>query len=501
MSDLTCRCTVAPTRSLSRTLESFRSDIASNASRISSLETSYLSLNASVVELANFLHIVTNEAEFIEALEDGVGDIGVQGEIETEAQLVVSQPNTRVWGLPGSKVTNVNRTGNTSVFLVKAPGAVFSNLEMTQDDPLDDPSSILTAGINLSFASGEDVSGLWIDRCNIHGVRTCIQRSGAAAAEVASRIRLTNNFLHSFSHSGIYMNYHMEGMHIFNNDIRGRVGAESHDVVGNGILTGEYCHDLTVERNIIQQVDRNGIEHYSLPGNLVSNRSGQFLNNRVYDVAGIGMSIFGSDSTITIGNQLKNIGAIGLEIFNSAATLGENIVAFNFIKNVLFAPTVLNEVVGMSLDAVSRAMVYGNTIENVRSTNTVQSIGMQILNGGTEIVIEGNKFRDAGNAMLWINGDGVAVFNRIKIHGNDFFFTTDFAATYADQVFSPAIRVANATAVVTDNTSFIPSGASYGRMFVTNTGVAYAGNEFEDAISNANNGAYIRGSNRVIQYP
>jgi hypothetical protein len=412
---------------------------------------------------------------------------------------LVSQPDTRIWGLSGSKITNVNRSGSTGVLKVAAPNVFITGLELTQDDPLNDPGGILTAGINISEDAGVDTSGLWIDRCHIHGVRTCIQRSGFAGSEVGHRVRLTNNFLHSFSHSGIYIAHNTQGCWIFNNDIQGRLDGETHGVIGNGIYTAEFSHDLTVERNIIQRVDVNGIEHYSLPGGIGSNRNGQFLHNRVFDVGGIGISIFGSDSTTTIGNQVKGA-VLGIEVYNNDSTLGENIVALNFIKDIGFTPGSTSPSVGISINQVIRAIVYGNTIENVRSDTGIQSIGMQLFNGCIETVIEGNKFRDAGNAMLWVNGDGVDVFNRLVIRGNSFFFTGAFAATYADQSFWPAIRVANATAVVTDNTSFYPTGTPYGRMYVTDNGIAYAGNEFEAPVSSANNGSYIRGSNRVIAY-
>lgn len=503
MADLQFRCVALAPRSLSRTLESFRSGIAANTSRISDLEASYLSLNAAITTLNGTFRVAQSEDQLREYVGEG-GLVFSDGEIElSNGPIEITQEATRLFGLPGSSIINPSVAGqDTDIIRVKAPDVWIHGLELTTNHPLN--TDDFDVAIHLDNAISFDVSGLIVANCNIHHVATGIWKAGSVASIWAERVKILHNHIHAFREWGIAMSYRFRGLLIDDNHIQGRDSGQTHDVNGNCIWLAAFMDHTTISRNRCSESDRNGIELYADLAHLGSNVKGQVIQNRVEAIDSIGISAFGTDSVLIENNQVSGALVIGIEIYNSVSTLGENIVRGNHVRGIGPSPGSASPMAGISIDQVTKATVSGNVIENIISDTGVDSAGIQIGNGCRNTILENNKFVDAGTRMIWVNGDGVEVYDVITLKDNTFLYTSDYITTYPPGDFSywPAIELNSvSTAVVKNNTVYYPSAVpSFGLMQILNSGSAYVGNALEAPVSPATGGSHLRGSNIRVPY-
>ena len=405
--------------------------------------------------------IVTNEAQLTAALAVG-GMIFVDGMITLTTTAVITLPGTQLIGYRNGGLRWPHRTGGPRniVLEIDASRVLVDNLEITTNHPLTSDTTIADYGIHISaYASpaSKEASDVTISNCYIHHVYIGIRREGSQSVMWVDRLKILNNRIISFCHSGMYLDYNFRDMLVDGNTIWGQNHTEyrseqvsggltpineSHRAIFNAIFIGNYGERLKIVNNDCGWVERHGIEVLGGFGDtLVDNNTVHNLPAPITSVTGsFGITVYGRGASTITNNIIRDVTSIGIEAYTDAANLSRYVIAGNNIKNVVHpGGGVTNwHCHGMSLNGLkSGALVEGNMIENIRGylPNNGQ-VGILISggpdgghatdNGGYDVTVRNNHLIDAGTAAIMMNGGSTGVlFVNIAIENNIIKFTSN----------------------------------------------------------------------------
>lgn len=436
--------------------------------------------------------IVTTDDELNAALPDG-GVIFIRGTITralgNSIAWTVSVPGTKLVGLPDAnqafaKVVNPHSvSAGRTVFNVATTDVEIRNLEITTNHPLTLDTGIADVGIvTFGAVAPYNTSGLVIDNCKIHHVTTPIKRASGNALPVQARPRITNNHIYSFGGYGIELDWGMDCLLIDNNVIEGRVTGDTH-TNGNGIWIGNGCDNATIRDNKIFALDRHAIEYWhSLAGQNIN----CLITDNIIDDCVYGISAIGNGVIKITDNIIEDAQGIGIEIFGQAQSQSRYIVTGNDVKQVRFHVGQAVETLGMSIEEVnSRSIVANNSFGVLESPPGLDTFGIQIIGGCTNVSIVENTFEDCGTRMIFINGSGEP-YNRINISNNEFYFSPDYSTVYpisTDGNFY-AIHIRDVDVVsVKDNKIWFPTAEpTLGQMVLEAGGTVYTGDSTDAPI-------------------
>jgi titin len=269
--------------------------------------------------------------------------------------------------------------------------------------------------LNGSSAVGSGVNGLTLTGGNSTVRGLVINRFGGVGINLAS----SNNVV-----AGNYIGTNVAGTAALGNIGFGMEVSASNNRIGG---------TTSSERNIIS-ANNHGIRLIGtgVTGNLVQ---GNYIGTDVTGTIRLGNAIRGvliqgaPNNTIGgaiagAGNIISGSGENGIYIFGSAAT--GNVVQGNLIGTDVTGTVDLGNLQdGVRIDSGSNNIIGGTTpaARNVISGN--DSDGVEIRNGATGNVVQGNYIgmKASGTSALGNNGDGVHIFggaknNRIGINGD-----------------------------------------------------------------------------------
>lgn len=402
--------------------------------------------------------IVRTDAQLRAALLLG-NNIGVLGTITGTTPFAITVRGTNVFGIPDTagnlaKVIVSHAVGvQKFVFTVATRDWRIASLDISTSDPLTVPpvtfaddaaraaatpsvvgelgfqtdtsviyyGTALTAGswsvlppdigIELTGSAVTDCSFGVIENCHFHHLGYAIRRNGSTSSKLLSGLRIQNNDIRSIRDYGILINWRTSGLLIDNNDLLGvdSAAGDTHTNLGNGIWAGNFCDCATVSKNRITNFGRMGIEYWNSEIDPNGNQCGKILGNVIFDTGQFGISAFGNGGLIISENQITRAKGIGLELYGDSRNTAEIIAKSNIVLDTgaLTGATVPS--IGISIEQVYNGIVEGNIIGRVTSNAALDSIGLQIIHGARDLVVRGNRFKDAGSYGIYINGAPKAI--------------------------------------------------------------------------------------------
>lgn len=393
------------------------------------------------------------------------GGIVVAGEITLPETLTISTAGTRLVGKDRSaKLVRPHNGKGVVAIHIAAPRVAIEGLDITTRHPLTPAArGIQDIGITIASTAGVNVDDVLIRDCRIHHVFAGIWRyPGNSAAEPGRRWMIERNHISSFAHSGIYLNWRLERPTITGNVIQGRGDGDQHVVDFNGLWLGNFCDHAVISYNEVWRVDRHGIEVWNsatAPSNVGGNWNFQIIGNHIHDigekaaqitspVGAFGITAFGNGSLLLDGNIVENYVGIGIELYNDKVNQGRVLLRGGIILGGRSAavPT------GITAHGLLEAEIEGVTIADLQSTTAgTESWGIDIRPfngvGASGLRIHGCRFDNAGNRMVYLNGNGAAIFSRVNISRNEFHYRSlpwtvpsgQYAAVYLQRALSDVV--------------------------------------------------------------
>ncbi len=459
--------------------------------------------------------IVRTSAELDAALLLG-GKIGITGTITRTTEISVTVAETELYSIPdalGNKGKIVREHINGQALVIIRPLAKnigIYELEITSNHPLTSETAWPDIAIcTFGDLSPTDTSGLIVEGCDIHHVGNGIQRAAGVGANPQNGGRIINNKIHAFCGYGIYIAYETLNLLIDNNVVLGRDAGQTHAVLGNCIWVGNGCDYTIITRNRCGETDRNIIELFNSIAN--GNLNCQITFNQCRDASGvtpgcgIGISAVGNVNLLVHGNQIDRAKTLGLELIGDAENTARIICTDNAVRDTGSASWQVAPSVGISIDGVvNSSIVARNHVGKVLSIPGLESAGVQFIHGCSDVLFSGNDLVNSGTRMVWVNGNGVAVFTRLTISDNVLFYNPDYASIFGSFTYWPAIDVTYiGVATVKNNTVYYPAalaGANYGIMVLELGGTVYAGGGADAPVTASGTNLLIEGSNIRIPY-
>jgi len=438
--------------------------------------------------------IVHNREELIDALLTG-GYIWVAASIlNLEDSLKINSNTTLIpLSIDGSQIVlkrpfnagGASSGGSQQVLFIQGKNVrIKPGFKIDGGHPLTSNPETIIVGIYVVSSSTVDVSGLVIEETEICNVSAGIVRGGTIATLPMRNSVIRGNYIHSFcgslnadgasNYSGITFDWQTRNLHILQNIIAGRVGAESHDVRANGMWIGNLCDNLLIDGNFVDQVDRHPYEIFSSSaagrGNLdpviVNNTAGISGTNIAWTgyLGTFGFSIGGCDGTIrVIGNKAGTCTGLAFEFVpDETVGKGKYIVegnSFDYVHNTV------GQACGVSIDSRGAPLtgiditMRGNVWGKVLSS-TAFSLGIQVLFKSKRIFIDGDTFEDSGNLPIYFNSPGPIVMSGITIQNCDFYWSNP--ALWPANSPSVWFQSTGSTAVLKNNTVHRPPGSGVG---------------------------------------
>lgn len=414
--------------------------IGENSNRLAALENEAIEQSKQIKNIRNSAEVVKTEVELTTAIPLG-GTIILEGdEIKLSSPIIITKEGTKITSKSrNTKLILPHSEENIFVIHVAAPNVTIEGIKISANHPLTvESKSVQSIGISVSSTNGVDTNGLIIRDCEIYNVFGGIWRyPGNQVGETAKNWLIENNKIYSFAHSGIHLNWKYENIKIINNLIHGRKSGENHVVYFNGMWLGNYFDRSLVGWNDISRVDRHAIEIWnsdSAPANINGNYNCQVIGNNIHDigekssqidfpVGSFGISAFGNGTTSIIDNLIENYIGIGIEIYNDKVNLGRTLVRGGIIKGGRSGTTAT----GMTIHGGLEVDIDNVTFVDIQSTTRGnESWGIDVRPrvgiGASGLRIHNCKFENAGNRMIYINGDGIAKFERVTISNNEFYY-------------------------------------------------------------------------------
>lgn len=384
--------------------------------------------------------IVRNEDQLAAAVAAG-GRIGIDGVINLTSTLQITQPNTILYAASGNAaLVYQHDTGVAhTVIEISAKNAWLDGIEITTNHPLISSIPVYNASptppakhytfnlavydtaVSLDADATTDISGFRMTNCWVHHVMYCVRRVGNSDTSVfAENIVIAGNRFESFGHYCLELVARFRGLIISKNKIRGRVGSESHQQIGNGIWLGNRADRVLIEGNEISQCGRHAIEYWNsqinppnTDGNLNAIITGNLIHDMVNDYwpsggggdrgeGSFGISAFGN-GVVRIANNTVRDCTIGIETYGDQTNLGYLHCTDNSIERWGQWGSLST---GISINGIrGGAMIANNRIgEAVYSATNGTQIGILVINGGTNVHVEGNHLYDTGMHGLLVLG-------------------------------------------------------------------------------------------------
>lgn len=379
--------------------------IADHETRIDSLEASKIA-------------IVTTEAELLAAKAANKPFL---------IGALITLTSTFVADVDGMRVEAMNRecglllphNGSTPVTIARiaAKNVAFGKMVITSGHPLTTGGSIWDIGIDLSTATGVDISGFRITDVEFKELGCPIHRANVSTAEVCRGANIFGNNIHSITGTAIFCQRNMADCEVGFNRIRPKDVGDTHTATGNGIWWGNNGDLTKFHHNNISFYGRHGIEYWNSqtdPTTVGGNFCGQIINNSItnglftpYDSGSIGnasfaISAFGFGCT-QIHNNVVVGASIGIETYSDGVNTASAHCVGNFVDDIRGQ--------AFSINNLNGGLFEGNIIGRVDAQlgDGSACYGFQIINGGQNITIRGNRLKNSGNNCIRLNGARLTV--------------------------------------------------------------------------------------------
>jgi hypothetical protein len=321
----------------------------------------------------------------------------IDSPIAVNESLILNGDETKIVGLSDkAKIINSHRTSSdlyVDIFKVEAKNCQFVNLTIDGGHPLTKDSE--SGGIAIRIDNGvADTSGLKIVGCKFLNTLGGVWRwPGSTDAFWLNDLLIEDCHFYGFTHTAIHLNWRLLDTSLKNNRIAGRYKNQQHPVLSNAIWIGNYADGAIITENRIWGLDRHGIEYWNSQDNPVNtdgNRNAVISKNIIRNIKSFAISAFGN-GVISITDNIIDGCSIGIETYNDKTNKGEFVVNSNFINNFYDQ--------AISINNVENGLYSSNVIGEGNSPHAIQ-----IINGGKDLKIFGNKFKNAGRFSVLING-------------------------------------------------------------------------------------------------
>jgi hypothetical protein len=297
-------------------------------------------------------------------------------------------------------------------------------------------------GIALPCSETFCVEDILIQNCRFDHLYGCIYRSGGPGGLETTDIRILDNTFENFYHFGVLTDHRIRNWWIHRNRFHGRADGEIHSVGHNCIAMFNTHTDISIQHNECAFTDRMGIETAFMMDAVDTS------HNHVHDVGSMGISLGYSKNSQVNHNTIERACDIGIEF--AGAYAGDNARSNlrgigNNIRGIKPSHSICT---GITVDQVGQVILQANHIEEISpALKGFSPSGVEVVNGGYEATIEGNVFRNCGDAHIRLNHSGP----RNKVVNNDFYI--DEGSKYAVLSYSPHNTVMY-------NRAYAPTGAA-----------------------------------------
>ena len=379
------------------------------------------------------LSYVETEAQLLAEINSGK-IIVIKGTITLTSTLILSVEGTTLIGYNKSSklLFPHNASSARSVILVEAKNVSIINLDITTNHPLSSNTSILDIGIQLSTGV-QNISGLFVDRCQIHNVIYGMRRTSGSTSAYADNVTISRNHIYSIGSYGIDFWWKVRNAKIINNRFEGRLSGETHPQIGNGIWIGNYADYAQIKDNEITAFGRHAIEYWNsqdTPENTDGNLNAIISGNIIYGMlnspgSSFGISAFGNGVIRILNNTVRDC-TLGIETYGDKTNLGFIQCIGNSVENWLSNGITINGVRGGALVSDNH-IGPPSTLLTSNGTN-----GIMVIFGGSNITISNNRLENAGMNNIIVKSQ------YLKITGITQAVNGVFTATNASGVPFPA---------------------------------------------------------------
>lgn len=433
--------------------------------------------------LEGHFFFITTEAELAAFLlaPVGIGIImgpGANGEIELSQQHNVSVAGTQLYG--GGLTFPYSFGAANSCLKIMARNVRIEHVKFDMENtcvavgPAYLPGS-WSLDIAVVISHEHDCSGLVITHCEFVNFFGAIRRdvmtipNGAyvvgvnevsfidTAMPYSDNCEISHNHFHHFCGYAMFILARMRNLSVHHNracgwDLADDVGAlvsvstmayEVDGAGGNAFWIGNKSDYHKFHHNTVCQVDRHGWEHWNAQGGpddpygaqTDGNRDSECTDNVFYQIQGFATSCMGAGTIKVHGNIYREIGTSAIESVGDSVNTGFHSVKNNNIESVLSRRSIDprngllgtgSSAVGIKIDGVKGGAFNDNKIGMCSSKIPLMgndSAGIKVIgiqNAVQNIDISGNQLLNAGDAMIVVNLDNVAIanFKNIWIENN-----------------------------------------------------------------------------------
>lgn len=354
----------------------------------------------------------------------------IDSPIAIDQTLIVGSECTSIIGLgENAKLVNRHRTSPllyVDVLKIQNKNCSIENIIIDGGHPLNTDGN--TGAVAIRLSNSTDTSGLKIKNCTFLNVLGGIWRwPGSALSLPLNDIVIDNCRFYGFTHTAIYLNWRLQNLSITNNKIAGRYKDQTHKVESNGLWIGNYADNVIISKNRIWNLDRHAIEFWNSqesPSNFDGNKHCIISENIIKDIKSFGISAFGNGVTQIHSNIIDGC-SMGIETYNDKVNRGEIMVYSNYISNYTDQ--------AISINGVQNGTYNNNTIAEGNCPHAIQ-----IINGGQNIEINQNKFKNAGRFSIFINARRLQIISVNKAQQATVVCSTDVQSggfTVGKQIF------------------------------------------------------------------